>query len=170
MTYLPTLINELPHVEWIHAASSGVDHIMCPEICDSGIVLTNSKGVLSSPLAEYVISACNYFAKNMRKIIENQINHKWEKFSICELRGKTMGIVGYGSIGSACAKLAHAFGMDVIGMRRNPAASAGDPYITRVRQCFCLPHLLTSADTLIDFSFFHVPTNLFLRCMEMVIY
>ena len=51
----------------------------------------------------------------------------WEKYDVEELRGKTMGIVGYGDIGRACAKLAHIYGMRIVALRRNPALCAGDP-------------------------------------------
>jgi phosphoglycerate dehydrogenase-like enzyme len=43
-----------------------------------------------------------------------------------------MGIVGYGDIGRACAKYAKGFGMQVLGLRRHPDASAGDPLIDKV--------------------------------------
>jgi phosphoglycerate dehydrogenase-like enzyme len=49
-----------------------------------------------------------------------------------ELYGKTMGIVSYGSIGQATARLAKAFGMKVVAMRRRPELSAGDPLVDKV--------------------------------------
>jgi len=52
----------------------------------------------------------------------------WEKYSVEEIRGTTMGIIGYGDIGRACAKLAKVYGMRVIALRQNPALSAEDPY------------------------------------------
>ena len=47
--------------------------------------------------------------------------------------GSVMGIVGYGDIGVACAKLAKAFGMRVVTLRRRPELNGGDPYVGYVR-------------------------------------
>ena len=49
-----------------------------------------------------------------------------------ELRGKTLGIVGYGDIGRACAKLASVYGMKIIALRRNPKLSIADPFCSVV--------------------------------------
>jgi phosphoglycerate dehydrogenase-like enzyme len=46
-----------------------------------------------------------------------------------ELRGKTMGVVGYGDIGRSCAKLATVYGMRVVGLRRRPFLSKTDPLL-----------------------------------------
>eukprot|EP00956_Cyclotella_meneghiniana_P037554 scaffold140504_cov23-Cyclotella_meneghiniana.AAC.1 len=54
-------------------------------------------------------------------------NAKWEQYPVKELRGSTLGIVGYGDIGLASAKLAKAYGMRVVGLKRN-AQSFSDPY------------------------------------------
>ena len=55
-------------------------------------------------------------------------NKDWDKYSVLELRGSTMGIIGYGDIGRACAKLAKAYGMRVIALRRKPNLCYGDSY------------------------------------------
>ena len=49
-----------------------------------------------------------------------------------ELRHKTLGVVGYGDIGRACAKLAHVYGMRVVALRRNPDLCQGDPLCDKV--------------------------------------
>ena len=96
---LTEIIKEMPFLEWIHSITAGVDHIMCPAISENDeIVLTNAKGVFSSSLAEYVMTACSFFAKNVPRLRSQQKDKKWEKFSVTELREKTMGIVGYGRL------------------------------------------------------------------------
>ena len=58
-----------------------------------------------------------------------QKNEKsWSKYNVEELRGSTLGVVGYGDIGRACAKLAKVYGMRVVALRRNPKLSENDPY------------------------------------------
>lgn len=64
--------------------------------------------------------------------MKQQKSKNWEKYDVEELRGKTLGIVGYGDIGRACAKLAHVYGMKIIALRRNPKLSTNDPYCSVV--------------------------------------
>jgi len=61
-----------------------------------------------------------YFAYNMRRMIRQQQAGVWEAFTIEEIQGKTLGIVGYGGIGSTAAELARPFGMRIIALRRRP--------------------------------------------------
>ena len=64
--------------------------------------------------------------------MKQQKAKNWKKYDVEELRGKTLGIVGYGDIGRACAKLAHVYGMKIIALRRNPKLSTQDPYCSVV--------------------------------------
>lgn len=94
---LTEIIKEMPFLEWIHSITAGVDHILCPAITDNDeIVLTNAKGVFSNSLAEYAMTACSFFAKDIRRLRRQQQEKKWDKFPVQELKNKTIGIVGYG--------------------------------------------------------------------------
>lgn len=50
------------------------------------------------------LGACLYFSKSMFKLEKNRLNKKYDRFDMKELKGATMGIVGYGDIGQSCAK------------------------------------------------------------------
>lgn len=129
------IIREMPFLSWIHSTYAGVDHVLCPEIVDNpDIMLTNAKGVFSSSLAEYVIQASMYFAKDIPRLLQQQKDKIWYKFPVTELKGRTMGIIGYGDIGRACARLAKPFGMKTLGLRRNPSLSEHDKLIDEVRE------------------------------------
>lgn len=94
---LTDIIKEMPFLEWIHSITAGVDHILCPAITDNDeIILTNAKGVFSNSLAEYVMTACSYFAKDIPRMMRQKDEKKWDKYPVSELRNKTMGIIGYG--------------------------------------------------------------------------
>jgi phosphoglycerate dehydrogenase-like enzyme len=93
----------------------------------AGVQVTNAKGQFSSSLAEYVFFACSYFAKDLTRSMNNKKAKLWEKYDVQELRGKTLGIVGFGDIGRACAKLATVYGMKIIALRRHPFLSKNDP-------------------------------------------
>jgi hypothetical protein len=110
-TTVPLILAAFPSIQWVHVRSAGLDFVASDEfgtLCvKSGIQVTNAKGQFSSSLAEYALLACSYFAKNVPRLIRQQAQGKWEKYDIEELRGKTMGVVGYGDIGKACVKLAY---------------------------------------------------------------
>merc|ERR1712176_662444 len=68
-----------------------------------------------------------YFAKDLPRLITQKKDKQWKKYNVQELRGTTLGIVGYGDIGRACAKLAIIYGMRVVALRRNPQLAFSDP-------------------------------------------
>jgi phosphoglycerate dehydrogenase-like enzyme len=124
---LPLLLAAFPSIQWVHVRSAGIDFVMSDELSETKVPVTNAKGQFSSSLAEYTMMACSYFAKNIPRLMRQKSDKTWEKFDVEELRGKTLGIVGYGDIGRACAKLAHNFGMKIVALRRNPKLSERDP-------------------------------------------
>ena len=105
---------------WIHSLWTGVDNVLCPEILASPLPLTNGRGVFRRPLAEWSIGAMLYFAYRMRRMVRQQQAGVWEVFTTEELQGRTLGIVGFGGIGSTTAELARAFGMRIVALRRRP--------------------------------------------------
>jgi phosphoglycerate dehydrogenase-like enzyme len=132
---LPLVLAKFPTIEWIHVRSAGIDFLESdelPYVAKKGIIMTNAKGQFSSSLAEYAMMACSYFAKDIPRLLKNKRAKLWDDFEIEELRGKTMGIVGYGDIGRATAKLASVYGMKVIALRRNPEKSEFDPVCDEV--------------------------------------
>ncbi|HSP69876.1 MAG TPA: D-2-hydroxyacid dehydrogenase [Bryobacteraceae bacterium] len=118
---------------WIHSLWTGVDNVLCPEIMASPLPLTNGRGVFRRPLAEWTIGAMLYFAYRMRRMIRQQQAGVWEAFTTEEIQGKTLGIVGYGGIGSTAAELARPFGMRIVALRRRPELFQPD---SRVDQSF----------------------------------
>jgi len=127
---LPLILHKFPSIEWVHVRSAGIDFLESdelPGIGKRGIMMTNAKGQFSSSLAEYVMAACSYFAKDFGRLVSQKKAKIWDPFDIEELRGKTMGIVGYGDIGRSTAKLASVYGMRIVALRRNPEKSTNDP-------------------------------------------
>lgn len=59
-------------------------------------------------------------AKDLPRLLRNKGNSNWEKYPVQELRGATLGVVGYGDIGKAAARLAHAYGMQIQALKRRP--------------------------------------------------
>ena len=91
----------------------------CAELIASGVTLTNGSGVFSPSLGEFALAAILYFAKDFRRMIRNQMTGLWEPFNVTMASGQTVGIVGYGDIGSAVAARVRALGMTVLGLKRH---------------------------------------------------
>jgi phosphoglycerate dehydrogenase-like enzyme len=121
-----------PRVRWIHSRSAGLEQILFPELVASNVIVTNGSGVFSPSLGEFALAAILYFAKDLRRMIRNQMSGVWEQFDVTTVSGQTLGIVGYGSIGRAVATRASALGMHVLGLRRVSQASNEDPLIDKV--------------------------------------
>jgi D-2-hydroxyacid dehydrogenase (NADP+) len=108
----------LPKLRWFHSFSAGVDHPAFRSLLERGVLLSNSSGSSSVPIAQYVIGMMLRVTKRMDSWAEAQRERRWQPLETEELTGKTVGIVGVGHIGGEVARLAKAFGMRVIGCRR----------------------------------------------------
>jgi phosphoglycerate dehydrogenase-like enzyme len=120
-------------LRWIHSRSAGLERALFPELVESEVILTNGSGVFSPSLGEFAMAAILYFAKDFRRMIRNQMAGVWEQFDITMVSGRTVGIVGYGSIGGAIATRARALEMKVLALRRRvPQQAHEDPLIDQV--------------------------------------
>jgi phosphoglycerate dehydrogenase-like enzyme len=135
-----------PRVRWVHSRSAGLDGVLFPELAASPVPLTNARGVFSEILAEFAIGAVLFFAKDFRRMVRSQMAGIWDEFDTIEIRGQSVGIVGYGDIGRAVAWRAHALGMKVLALRRRPELSQGDPNVSRVFSADQEHELLAQSD------------------------
>src|SRR5215469_8942483 len=108
-------------LRWIHSRSAGLEQSLFPELIESEVLLTNGRGVFSPSLGEFALAAMLYFAKDLRRMIRNQMAGVWEQFDVTMISGRTLGIVGYGSIGRAVAARARAVEMTVFGLKQTPS-------------------------------------------------
>jgi phosphoglycerate dehydrogenase-like enzyme len=139
----------LSKVQWIHNMSAGVEKALTPEVIASSVPMTNGRGVFKSSLAEFVLAAILYFAKDFRRMNRNQVAGKWEQFDTTELKGQTLGVVGYGEIGRESARLAHAIGLNVVAIRRRVELSKDDPILSAVYAPERLHEMLPRCDYLL---------------------
>ena len=112
-------------VRWVHIASAGVDPVMFPELRESEVVLTNSRGVFDDSIAEYVLGVIIAFAKDLARSLELQRQREWRHRETERIAGRRVLVVGTGPIGRAVARMLRAAGMSVSGMGRR--ARDGDP-------------------------------------------
>ncbi|OJH38781.1 D-2-hydroxyacid dehydrogenase [Cystobacter ferrugineus] len=146
---LRALLPRARSLRWIHALSAGVENLLFEELIQSPLPLTNSKGVYSGSLGEFALAAMLFFAKDLRRLVRQQSEARWEQFSPVELRGQTLGILGYGDIGRAVAERARPFGMRVLACRRQPSRSAGDALVDELYPLERRREMIASSDYLL---------------------
>jgi phosphoglycerate dehydrogenase-like enzyme len=120
--FFKVLLNA-PNVKWLHQFSAGVDNPVFAEVLRRGCRLTHSAGSSAIPIAHTVIMHTISMCRAARPFAIAQSDRKWIDQEVTDVEGRTMGIIGLGSIGSEVARLAQQFGIRVIGMRRNPTGN-----------------------------------------------
>jgi phosphoglycerate dehydrogenase-like enzyme len=116
------MLARAPNLKWVQSPSSGIGPAMERiGVLGSPLVVTNAAGVHAQPLAEFVLMAALYFAKEMPLINQLQAKKEWVRFCGHELAGTRMLLVGLGGAGARVAELSAAIGIEVIGHRRSNA-------------------------------------------------
>ena len=110
------VLNAAPKLKIIARAGVGVDNVDIPRATELGIVVVNTPGGNTISTAEHTLGLMLALARHIPQAHESMNAGKWDRksYSGVELRGKTLGIVGFGRIGRAVAKRALAFEMTVI--------------------------------------------------------
>jgi phosphoglycerate dehydrogenase-like enzyme len=111
------VLEQLPDVKWIQSTWAGVEPLLDPAL-RRDYRLTNARGVFGRLMAEYVFS---YLLLHERKILQRldaQKQKRWDPTITGTLRGKTIGLLGTGSIGAEVARTAKFFEMTVRGYTR----------------------------------------------------
>ncbi len=141
-------VQQARHLRWIHSTAAGVDQLLHPEVVARDVIVTDSSGIHAEPITEHVLAVMLAFARRLPAATRSQMARRWDRASIIgeELWGKTVGILGLGSIGREVATRCKAFGMRVIGTKRTPAVM---PQVDQVLPPEGLEEVLRAADYLV---------------------
>lgn len=140
-----------PSVRWIHSISAGVEHLPLARMADRGILLTNSAGAYASAMAEYALAAMIMLVRSLPSWLDGQRERRWletDSFGSTVLRGKLLGIVGYGAVGRELAAAAKTLGMDVWATKRTPLFLSAEP-LDRLLPSTELLELLSASDVVV---------------------
>ena len=122
----PDVGRRAPNLRWVQLPMAGTELARDLDVWnDPNVVITSAAGVNARPVAEWVMTQALTLAKQVGRMVRGQRARAWNRFELPQLRGATMGIVGFGEIGRATARLAAAFGMCVLAVKRNPAEAGG---------------------------------------------
>ena len=112
----------LPRLEWVQSTSAGVERLMDPSL-RRDYTLTNARDVFGESMSEYVFGYMLFFKKRIRPRVLAQRAKQWDNEDGGVLRGKTLGLLGVGSIGAHIARTAKLFRMNVWGYTRSSETS-----------------------------------------------
>jgi phosphoglycerate dehydrogenase-like enzyme len=134
-------------LKWIHSTAAGVDQLLYPEIRQRGIILTASMGI-HHQLVEHIFAFLLALERRLHVAMRLQLQRKWDRARTVgdELAGKTLGILGLGTIGQQLVRKAQAFDMRVIGTKRTPTPIPG---VDRVLPPDGLPQVLRESDAVV---------------------
>ncbi|WP_330458021.1 D-2-hydroxyacid dehydrogenase [Streptomyces sp. NBC_00820] len=116
-----------PRPRWVHTASAGVDHLMCPELAASATVVTNARGIFDQPVAEYVAALVLAIAKDLPRTLELQRTRTWRHRESRRVAGTRACVVGSGPIGRAIAHTLKALGVTTALVGRVPRTGIHGP-------------------------------------------
>ncbi|MFC1931971.1 D-2-hydroxyacid dehydrogenase [Chloroflexota bacterium] len=136
-----------PHLKWFQSYSTGVDRLLSDEeLKKSSVVITNVSGFHDVAISEYVLETILMFVKDTQRCFRQKLERRWEWFPVDTLDSKTIGIVGYGRIGRAVAKLSKAFNMQTMAIDRSDYISDPDHWVDNPLPSQRLKELMETSD------------------------
>ena len=123
-SYLPADLGRASKLKWVQMHIAGVDNLLDHPIMKSDILLTTASGIHAATIAEYVFASILSFNRWLPRMLYYQSRREWPRgrwklFARPELRGSTLGIIGYGSIGREVGRIGRCFGMRVVATKRS---------------------------------------------------
>ena len=121
---LPTenLAGVAPNLRLIHIIGAGVEHLCPMDWVPDGVTVVNNRGAHADKAGEFGLMAVLMLHNRLPAIIGNQRRARWESLYSTPIGGKTLLVIGAGSIGAAVARRCRMLGMHVIGVTRHGRA------------------------------------------------
>ena len=118
---LPTenLARVAPNLKWIHCIGAGVEHLCPMGWVPQGVTITNNKGAHADKAGEFALMAVLMLHNKMPAILTHQRSAQWNSLFSTPIEGKTIGLIGVGSIGGGAAKQLSKLPVNIIGVTRH---------------------------------------------------
>jgi D-2-hydroxyacid dehydrogenase (NADP+) len=124
-TITPALVAATPRLQWIQALTTGVDPLLALGL-PAEVIVTSARGIHGPQMSEMAFLHMLALARNLPRMVGNQQRQNWERWPQRLLLGKTVVLVGIGSISEEVARRCKVFGMRVIGI--SDARATGDDF------------------------------------------
>ena len=132
------VIEKCKNLKLLSVAFTGVDHIDVDFCKEKGICVCNAAGYSTNAVAQHTFALILEHYSKVREYAKFVADGQWKRsktfspfvYPLNELAGKTIGIVGFGSIGSAVAKIAQAFEMKVLAYNRSEKQADGVEFVS----------------------------------------
>ena len=166
------LVSSANRLRWVHSSAAAVDGLLpLAALAKRDIVVTNSRGIQAIPIAEQVLAGLLALARRMDLTMAAQRERRWIQTQLCDtewpwmLHGKSMTILGLGTIGTEVARRAHAFGIRVTGVRRRTDQLKPD-FVERIVAPDNVAEALRGCDILVISAPFVANTNALIGAAE----
>jgi phosphoglycerate dehydrogenase-like enzyme len=160
----------LPELRWLQLYYSGLDHVIEDPLLDSDLIVTTMSGTSAPQMAEHALMGMLALGHRLYKIMHDPYKTLWdaaryEKYEPVEMRGSTVGVIGYGSVGREVARLCHAYGAEILALKHDlmhlqdegyTLSGLGDPDAEIPRRIYP-PQAISSMLSLCDFIVVTVP-------------
>ncbi len=131
------VLEQLPELKYIGVTATGYNIVDIEAARERKIPVTNVSDYSSRAVAQHTFSLLLHFTNDVARLGESVRQKQWAQspdfcysFSpLTELSGKTLGLIGFGSIAKEVAKIGHAFGMRVIAHRRSEKPALGFEFV-----------------------------------------
>jgi phosphoglycerate dehydrogenase-like enzyme len=141
-------LDRMPRLEWVQVTPGGANRYLSPSLVRRPIRLTTCRGIHGPVFAEFALGLILALHKRLPAIHTAQRLASWDPtIAPDQLAGKTVGVIGLGSIGSAVAHTLKALGLRVVATRRQIGAAPS--HVDELRTADQLPWLLREADVVV---------------------
>lgn len=113
------VLDKAKKLRWFQCTGAGVDSLLSVRDRADHITVTNARGLHADIIADFVMGGIAALQWDFRRLLSNQTIKKWDPREVAPLSGRTLGVVGLGSIGATIARRAKSAGMTVVGSKRD---------------------------------------------------
>jgi phosphoglycerate dehydrogenase-like enzyme len=144
-------IRTAPGLRFLQATSAGAgEQVRAANLSAAEldrVAIASASGVHAVPLAEWSLFGLLAFTKGLPRLERDAAERRWDHYPVDELRGRTVLVLGVGEIGAEVARLASAFGMRVLGVKRDPAEPVA--HVEALYPPSAIDELVTEADAVV---------------------
>jgi phosphoglycerate dehydrogenase-like enzyme len=123
--FTDAMVREAKRLQWIQVFTTGTDHVIGLKSLKSDTLVTSLRGIHGPQMAEMALMLMLALARDLPRMVRNQHLELWDRFLQRRLYGKTVLVLGVGTIAGELGPRCKALGMTVVGVSNSPRAVPG---------------------------------------------